>query len=421
MYLWSVRGAKNSSLPILASLLLLKNNLILKNIPKNSDTFNMIKIIKQFKIKMDFKDYDLHIDCSQKIIPQKINYNECTHFKSSYYIIGALYCSINSYNFKCLDGCKIGERPIDQHIKFFSILGNCKYHESGDIFVKNNNVKDITFKFDIKTVGGTINAILARTVCNYNTILLNCQSDQSINELINFLNFCGAKIFKNNDIIKILGVKELSLNKSEYKITEDHIVTFTYLVFQNLLNKNYKMKYFVENFNYKLIHNIKIIKILKKAGFNIICKNNKYSIKFNENFKNNNILTISFDSDITDSMPFIVLLFVEYGIKSYLIDEIYENRTKSYNHLIEMGYKNLEIVSSNTLKISKNNNNNIFRTIPFKNYDLRGDACNLIANVINNKFRLDFSDKFIFRGYDSLIEISKNISEKIKMIKNIYL
>jgi UDP-N-acetylglucosamine 1-carboxyvinyltransferase len=411
--MWYLQGSKNSCSPIMAATLLLNNKITLRNCPNTSDVNNMINLLKQFNLKINFINNDLTIDSSDKKMPIEIDYSICTPFKHSYYIIGSSHHMINKFKYKCLNGCKIGQRPIDQHIKLFSKLGKCDY-DGNNLIIENNYIGDLVFKFSKKTVGGTTNAILSRALCNYNTTLLNCQYDESIEELCNFLKNCGLDIKmidKSKVIIK--PTKKLSLKNNVYSIVYDPIVTFTYLVFQNLLKKKYNLDFYLENVNLKTSHNIKIKNILEKNGFEIINNNNKFKIVYNENFKHNNICEIHFDSEITDSMPFIVLLFVEYGIESYLIDDIYEKRTNSYNHLINIGYTNLKIVENNKVQVFKRNNNDKFKKIPFINYDLRGDACNLIANLINKTYDSNFSNKYLYRGYDSLQEICDNLSKII--------
>ena len=195
--------------------------------------------------------------------------------------------------------------------------------------------------------------------------------------------------------------------KNAYTIVEDPIITTTYLVLSNLYKKNYKKDILIKNINLEKNHNKKVLKILNDVGFYVIKNNNNYYyLKYEK--KDIGEKCYSFDSEITDSMPFIVLLFTIYGISSILKDDVYMNRTKSYNHLIKMGYTNLKIMNKTTVKIFNFKNNNI-KKIPFVNYDLRGDACNLITNLISGTYDNNFDDKYISRGYPMLINICNDL------------
>lgn len=61
----------------------------------------------------------------------------------------------------CQDGCKLGARPIDQHIKGFELLGANVTVEKGTILAKTNCLQGTSIYMDIVSVGATINVMLA--------------------------------------------------------------------------------------------------------------------------------------------------------------------------------------------------------------------------------------------------------------------
>ena len=93
----TVPGAKNSSLPILSSVLLAKGIYIISNVPNITDIQNLFYLLKQFNVKIDYNNNIAHINTLSLKIPDKINYYK--DFRGSYYLIGSIYYLIQTtYN-----------------------------------------------------------------------------------------------------------------------------------------------------------------------------------------------------------------------------------------------------------------------------------------------------------------------------------
>ncbi len=79
-------------------------------------------------------------------------------FRASYYLIGALLGRCKVCKLVCLVGCKLGARPIDQHIKGFEALGAEVEVEQGNI--SERKLTGASIYMDIVSVGATINVML---------------------------------------------------------------------------------------------------------------------------------------------------------------------------------------------------------------------------------------------------------------------
>ena len=107
-----VPGAKNSSLPILCSVLLTKGTYIISNVPNISDIQNLFHLLLQFNVKISYNNNTAYINTLFLKMPEKINYDK--DFRASYYIIGSIYYLITtSYNFEISNGCNIDNRKIN--------------------------------------------------------------------------------------------------------------------------------------------------------------------------------------------------------------------------------------------------------------------------------------------------------------------
>ena len=120
-------------------------------------------------------------------------------------------------------GCKLGARPMDQHIKAFELLGANVEAEQGRIDVKAKKLQGNSIYLDIVSVGATINAMLAAVLAEGVSTIENAAKEPHIVDLANFLNKMGANIMgAGTDRIRIQGVKELRKNGT-YSVVPDQI------------------------------------------------------------------------------------------------------------------------------------------------------------------------------------------------------
>ena len=83
-----ISGSKNAALPIICASLLTKGKVILKNIPRISDVFDICKILKHINCKVRFKGNTLIIN-SNNLNYKPLLLKECQKIRASYYFIGA--------------------------------------------------------------------------------------------------------------------------------------------------------------------------------------------------------------------------------------------------------------------------------------------------------------------------------------------
>lgn len=135
---------------------------------------------------------------------------------------------LKKQHFHIQDGCDIGARPIDLHLKAFESLGINISENTGYIKCKCDKIEPGKIHFDFPSVGATENAILAAVLTAGETTIVNAAMEPEIVDLQNFLNKLGAKIVgAGTSEIIIQGVS--SLKSSGYKIMPDRIEAGTLL------------------------------------------------------------------------------------------------------------------------------------------------------------------------------------------------
>ena len=415
----NINGAKNSSLSILSSCLLCKDEYKILNIPNIKDIHDLSDLMRQFNINIVRRKKTTIINTKELCLPKKLKYKN--NFRGSYYLIGATSNMItDNFKYEISKGCEIGKRPINYHIDFLEKFGYKVISENKHIsviYTNNVNKKEtLYFKIKKKSVGTTINSIILSVKSNKVVYLENYSKEPYIFDTVSFLVKMGAKIEITDIYIKIIG-KQI-LNSCNYKIMYDPIEMGTYIIIAAILQyKNLYDNLIIGPLTFDKFG--KFNNLLHKIG--ILCiknnyKENYYTIGFNSNIsdidrQNINIETGCYPEIYTDLQPLIVLLLSELNIISSIKENVWEDRFKYINELNKLGH-NIS-TDKNTIYIKKKNQYN--RLHHLNCCDLRGDASLLIASLFSNCYHKDIIDlKFINRGY---FDLNKNIFNIYNTIK----
>ena len=121
-----VSGSKNSALPILCATLLCTGVSKLENIPDITDIKVMCEILSLLGCKITRNKNSLTID-STNASSNPIPYELSGKIRASFIVAGSLISRFKNAQIALPGGCTIGTRPVDLHLKGFSLLG-CKHH-----------------------------------------------------------------------------------------------------------------------------------------------------------------------------------------------------------------------------------------------------------------------------------------------------
>lgn len=225
----SISGAKNAALPVLCAALLTAETLTVKNVPALQDIATMLSLLKQMGatvITPCASEASLSAATLTNLIAP---YEMVKTMRAAILVLGPLLTRAGEANISLPGGCAIGLRPVDQHIKGLQAMGAEIQIKHGYIHAVANKLHGARIVFDIVTVTGTENLMMAATLAAGTTILENAAREPEIVDLANCLKAMGAKIHgAGTDIITIEGVS--SLHGAEHTVMPDRIETGTFLV-----------------------------------------------------------------------------------------------------------------------------------------------------------------------------------------------
>lgn len=224
-----ISGAKNAALPILAATLLSHEPVTLHNLPNLQDISTMLELTGGMGVNFRREgDSSIVVDCSN-ITRYEAPYELVRSMRASILVLGPLLARFGKAVVSFPGGCAIGSRPVDLHIKGMQQLGATINVENGYIYAQcDQRLRGADITFDIVTVTGTENVMMAAVFAEGKTTLHNAAREPEIVDLANFLNALGANVQgAGSDTITIQGVTELK--GGSYRIMPDRIEAGTFL------------------------------------------------------------------------------------------------------------------------------------------------------------------------------------------------
>jgi UDP-N-acetylglucosamine 1-carboxyvinyltransferase len=224
-----ISGAKNAALPLIAATLLTPGAHTLHNVPDLRDTRTILKLMENLGVTWARQDTTVTID-STNLRYSEASYDLVKTMRASVLVLGPLLARLGRAKVSLPGGCAIGARPINFHIKGFEQLGVTCRLENGYVDAEiGGRMQGDTIYFDIPSVTGTENLLMAAVMAKGKTVIKNAAREPEIGNLIDMLTGMGAEIKgRDTDRLEIYGVDRLS--PANCAIIPDRIETGTYLI-----------------------------------------------------------------------------------------------------------------------------------------------------------------------------------------------
>ncbi len=224
----TISGAKNAALPILCATILAEGEYYLTNVPNLKDIKTMLDMLDILGISSKQVGNNVTVLNTENNDLYTAPYELVKTMRASVLTLGPLLAMRKKARVSLPGGCAIGERPVDLHIKALSQMGAEIDIRHGYIEAYCDRLKGTDIHFDLVTVTGTENIIMAAVTAEGVTTIKNAAMEPEVIDLVRFLKKMGADISgEGTSTIKIKGVKELF--PCEYSIMTDRIEAGTFL------------------------------------------------------------------------------------------------------------------------------------------------------------------------------------------------
>jgi UDP-N-acetylglucosamine 1-carboxyvinyltransferase len=222
-----VGGSKNAALPEMAAALLTSEPVRLNNVPKVTDTALMGEILTglggrcegegSLLIKMG-RAQDTHV-------PDDLG----RRMRATIVLLGALLGRFGKARVPRPGGDDIGARRFEQHLRGLRQMGAAIEETATEIVAEVDRLRGTRIVFDLPTVTGTENILLAAVLAEGRTEIFNAAREPHVQDLCRLLGKMGAHIEGiGTERLVVDGVRDLG--GAEHTVIPDYLEAGTYAI-----------------------------------------------------------------------------------------------------------------------------------------------------------------------------------------------
>ncbi|HEX8011213.1 MAG TPA: UDP-N-acetylglucosamine 1-carboxyvinyltransferase [Casimicrobiaceae bacterium] len=399
-----VSGAKNAALPILCAGLLTPEPLALANVPRLNDVRTMQTLLGQMGVKGQRDDGTLTV-AAERVDWPLAPYELVKTMRASILALGPLLARCGEARVSLPGGCAIGPRPVDQHVKGLQAMGAEIDLDHGYIDAKAKRLVGTRFVFDVVTVTGTENLMMAATLADGVTTLENAAREPEVVDLAECLNAMGARVSgAGSDRVAIEGVARL--HGASYAIMPDRIETGTFLAAAAAAGGDVTLT------GTRTDTLEAVLDKLAEAGATLSIDEGSIRVSRAGPLKSLSLRTAPYPAFPTDMQAQVMALMTVADDTALITETIFENRMMHVQELIRLG-ANIEVESSTAIVkgVRALTGANVMAT------DLRASACLVIAGLmaegrttIDRIYHLD-------RGYERIEEKLRALGARIQRVR----
>ena len=406
----AVSGAKNAALKHMCAAILTGETLTLRNMPNGlRDVRTLKELLAHIGVEIACPDPSTMTLRAARIASNIAPYDLVRKMRASVLVLGPLLARHGSAEVSLPGGCAIGTRPVDLHIMGLKAMGAEIEIEGGYIKAKapEGGLKGAEITFPKVSVGATENLMMAATLAEGETILLNAAREPEIVDQGNALIAMGAQIEGlGTAAIRIKGVAKL--HAADHSVLPDRIETGTYLCALGLTGGKLRLK------NARSEHLSALIAPLREAGMTIrqdgadICAEKDGKLRL----RGVDIMTEPYPGFPTDlQAQFMTMLTVCEGA-GMITETIFENRFMHVPELARMG-----------ADITVQGNSAIVRGVPrltgaeVMATDLRASVAMVLAGLVADGDTLINRIYHLERGYEDIVAKLSAVGARIERVR----
>ena len=399
-----VSGAKNAALPILCASLLTAEPLTLTNLARLNDVRTMQRLLAQMGVAIDASVPGAATLDAAKIDWPLAPYELVKTMRASILALGPLVARCGEARVSLPGGCAIGLRPVDQHVKGLQAMGVDIDLQNGYISARTSRLTGVRFAFDLVTVTGTENLMMAATLAEGTTTLENAAREPEVVDLARCLTAMGARIDgAGTTRITIEGVPRL--HGATHAIMPDRIETGTFLAAVAAAGGDATLVGTQPDTLEAVIDK------LREAGATLDVDTDAIRIRRDGPLAPVNIRTAPFPGFPTDMQAQMLALATRAKGTAVVTETIFENRMMHVQELKRLG-ADIEVEANTAIVrgVDKLTGATVMAT------DLRASACLVIAGLIAEGETTIDRIYHLDRGYERIEDKLTALGARIRRV-----
>lgn len=335
-----ISGAKNAALPLMAASLLTEETLTLANLPHLVDITTLANLLAQHGVAISMNGHAANGGHDGRVLEMTATritstlapYDLVRKMRASVLVLGPLVARAGHAEVSLPGGCAIGSRPVDLHLMGLEALGAEIELREGYVHASApNGLKGAEIVFPKVSVGATENLLMAASLAEGETRLVNAAREPEVTDLAECLIKMGAKIEGlGSDCLVIQGVERL--HGADHSVIPDRIETGTYAMAAAITDGR------LELVNARPDHLVAMIAVLREAGVEVTPTNRGMTVaRANGALHAVSVTTEPHPGFPTDLQAQLMALMSVAEGSSVISEHIFENRFMHVPELARMG------------------------------------------------------------------------------------
>ena len=402
----TVSGAKNAALPLMAAVLLTEERLHLSNVPRLMDVRTMGRLLRHMGVEVTGDGTpDLHLQ-ARAITRSEAPYDLVKTMRASVVVLGPLVARQGWARVSLPGGCAIGPRPINLHLAGLEKLGAMIRLDQGYVEAEAPRLRGARIAFDIQTVTGTENLMMAATLAQGTTVLENAACEPEVTDLAELLNAMGGRVEgAGTRTITIEGASRLG--GASHRTIPDRIETGTFAIAGAITGGDVTIR------ECRPAHLAAVLANLEEAGVRIERGADYLRVISRGRPRAVNVRTRPFPGFATDMQAQIMTLMATAEGQSLITESVFENRFMHVNELLRMGAD--ITIAGNTAAIQ---GVPVLLGAPVMATDLRASASLVLAGLAARGATLISRVYHLDRGYEAIESKLTALGADIQRVKS---
>jgi len=399
-----VGGAKNAALPILCATFLSEGCSLLRNVPGLRDIQTTAALLRFMGRDVEVSIPGVRVGAEEGGVRPEAPYELVRQMRASVLVLGPLVARYGRAKVSLPGGCAIGARPIDQHLKGLEALGAKICVEHGYVLAESARLRGAEFAFDLQTVTGTENLMMAAALAKGRSTLVNCAREPEVEELARVLNKMGAQVEgAGTAMIRISGRDQL--DPFDHAIIADRIEAGTFMAAVGAAGGDVLLEHAPTDALQTVVAK------LRQAGLEIEREGEHTRVRREGLVAAVDATTAPHPGFPTDMQAQLMALMCIARGRSVLTETIFENR---FMHIPELRRMGAEIEThANTAVV---NGTKLLSGASVMATDLRASASLVIAGLVANGETLVRRVYHLDRGYERIEEKLAAVGANIERV-----
>ncbi|MFQ5718207.1 MAG: UDP-N-acetylglucosamine 1-carboxyvinyltransferase [Acidobacteriota bacterium] len=396
-------GAKNAALPALAAALLTDAEIVLRDVPRVRDVDTMLQVLEHLGASGG-RDGSVVRLRFPSIRSDEAPYDLVRRMRASVLTLGPLLARHGRARVSRPGGCAIGARPVDLHVDVMRAFGADVRLREGYIEATAKRLRGAEYGFDVVTVTGTENALMAATLASGTSLLRNCAREPEIVDLANLLVLMGARIEgAGTDTIQVEGVE--ALRGAEHALMPDRIECGTFLVAAALAGDRVVIE------GARPAHMATVLDRFRRCGVPVEAGDDHLVVRRAEQLTHGDVVTRPYPGFPTDLQAQFMALATQAAGVSVIRETIFENRFMHVPELARLGAR-IRVNGRSAFVEGPTP----LSGAPLMATDLRASACLVLAGLVAAGETCVRRIYHLDRGYDHIEEKLRSLGADVERL-----